>query len=101
MITREAAGTLITHAGPEIGVASTKAFTEQLTALFLVGLYLAQVREAVSAETSLKLVERLLHVPVQLEDILRRDAIYEELAKTLFRASDFLCLGRGIHSPSL
>jgi len=99
MITREAAGTLITHAGPEIGVASTKAFTGQLTALFLVGLYLAQVREAVSAETSLKLVEKLLHIPVQLEDILRRDAIYEDLAKTLFRASDFLYLGRGIHFP--
>jgi glucosamine--fructose-6-phosphate aminotransferase (isomerizing) len=99
MITREAAGTLITHAGPEIGVASTKAFTGQLTALFLVGLYLAQVREAVSPETSLKLVERLLHIPVQLEDILRRAAIYEDLAKTLFRASDFLYLGRGIHFP--
>jgi glucosamine--fructose-6-phosphate aminotransferase (isomerizing) len=99
MITREAAGTLITHAGPEIGVASTKAFTGQLTALFLVGLYLAQVREAVSKETSLKLVDRLLHLPVQLEEILRRDAIYEELAKTLFRASDFLYLGRGIHFP--
>jgi glucosamine--fructose-6-phosphate aminotransferase (isomerizing) len=99
MITREASGTLITHAGPEIGVASTKAFTGQLTALFLVGLYLAQVREAVSAETSLRLVERLLHLPVQLEEILRRDAIYEDLAKTLFRASDFLYLGRGIHFP--
>jgi glucosamine--fructose-6-phosphate aminotransferase (isomerizing) len=99
MITREAAGTLITHAGPEIGVASTKAFTGQLTALFLVGLYLAQVREAVSPETSLKLVERLLHIPVQLEDILRRDGVYEDLAKTLFRASDFLYLGRGIHFP--
>src|SRR5580704_2393553 len=99
MITREAAGTLITHAGPEIGVASTKAFTGQLTALFLVGLYLAQVREAVSTETSLKLVDRLLHIPVQLEEILRRDAIYEELAKLLFRASDFLYLGRGIHFP--
>jgi glutamine---fructose-6-phosphate transaminase (isomerizing) len=99
MITREAAGTLITHAGPEIGVASTKAFTGQLTALFLVGLYLAQVREAVSAETSLRLVDRLLHLPVQLEEILRRDAIYEDLAKSLFRASDFLYLGRGIHFP--
>jgi glucosamine--fructose-6-phosphate aminotransferase (isomerizing) len=99
MITREAAGTLITHAGPEIGVASTKAFTGQLTALFLVGLYLAQVREAVSAETSLRLVEKLLHIPVQLEEILRRDAIYEDLAKLLFRASDFLYLGRGIHFP--
>ncbi len=99
MITREAAGTLITHAGPEIGVASTKAFTGQLTALFLVGLYLAQVREAVSHERSLRLVDRLLHIPVQLEEILRRDAIYEELAKILFRASDFLYLGRGIHFP--
>ncbi len=99
MITREASGTLITHAGPEIGVASTKAFTGQLTALFLVALYLAQVREAVSAETSLKLVDRLLHIPMQLEEILRHDAIYDDLAKTLFRASDFLYLGRGIHFP--
>ncbi len=99
MITREAAGTLITHAGPEIGVASTKAFTGQLTALFLVGLYLAQVREAVSTETSLRLVDKLLHIPLQLEEILRRDAIYEDLAKSLFRASDFLYLGRGIHFP--
>jgi glucosamine--fructose-6-phosphate aminotransferase (isomerizing) len=99
MITREAAGTLITHAGPEIGVASTKAFTGQLTALFLVGLYLAQVRETVSAETSMKLVQQLLHIPVQLEEILRRDAIYEDLAKKLHSASDFLYLGRGIHFP--
>src|SRR5579862_2412921 len=99
MITREASGTLITHAGPEIGVASTKAFTGQLTALFLVALYLAQVREAVSPKVSLKLVEQLLHVPSQLEEILRRDAIYEELAKALFRSTDFLYLGRGIHFP--
>src|SRR5262249_3109999 len=99
MITREAAGTLITHAGPEIGVASTKAFTGQLTALYLVGMYLAQVREAIDSSTSLKLVELLLHLPSQLEAILRRDAIYEELAKTFFRATDFLYLGRGIHFP--
>ena len=99
MITREAAGTLITHAGPEIGVASTKAFTGQLTALFLVALYLGQVREAVNSETSLRLVDKLLHVPGQLEEILRREAIYEDLAKMLFRASDFLYLGRGIHFP--
>src|SRR5580698_1164257 len=99
MITREAAGTLITHAGPEIGVASTKAFTGQLTALFLMGLYLAQVREAVSQETSLKLVDRLLHIPSQLEELLRRDAIYEDLSKALFRSSDFLYLGRGVHFP--
>jgi len=99
MITREASGTLITHAGPEIGVASTKAFTCQLTALFLIAMYLGQSRETLDAETSHRLVDRLLRVPRQLEDILRRDAIYEELTKVLFRASDFLYLGRGIHFP--
>jgi glucosamine--fructose-6-phosphate aminotransferase (isomerizing) len=99
MITREAAGTLITHAGPEIGVASTKAFTGQLTALFLVAMYLGQVRETIAPEMALKLVDKLLHLPSQLEEILRHDAIYEELAKTLFRSTDFLYLGRGIHFP--
>ena len=52
MITREAAGTLITHAGPEIGVASTKAFTCQLTALFLLAMYLGQQREVLDEATS-------------------------------------------------
>ena len=99
MITREAAGTLITHAGPEIGVASTKAFTCQLTALFLIAMYLGQVRETLDEKTSQKLVEQLLHVAAQIEEMLRRDAIYEDLTKALFRASDFLYLGRGIHFP--
>ena len=99
MITREASGTLITHAGPEIGVASTKAFTCQLTALFLIAMYLGQVRETLAPAKSLKLVDQLLKLPAQLEDLLRRDAIYEDLAKTLFRSTDFLYLGRGIHFP--
>jgi glucosamine--fructose-6-phosphate aminotransferase (isomerizing) len=99
MITREAAGTLITHAGPEIGVASTKAFTGQLTALFLVAMYMGQVRETLDEKTSHKLVEQLLHIPSQLEELLRRDAIYEDLSKALFRSSDFLYLGRGVHFP--
>src|ERR1700722_454727 len=99
MITREAAGTLITHAGPEIGVASTKAFTGQLTALFLIAMYLGQARETLDEATSRKLVDQLLHVPGQLEDILRRDSVYEDLTKALFRGSDFLCLGRGVHFP--
>ena len=99
MITREASGTLFTHAGPEIGVASTKAFTGQLTALFLIALYLGQVRETVDQATSLKLVDQLLKLPSQLEELLRRDAVYEDLTKTLFRATDFLYLGRGIHFP--
>lgn len=99
MITREAAGTIITHAGPEIGVASTKAFTGQLTALFLLAMYLGQMRETLDSETSKKLVAQLLHIPLQLEDILRRDSIYEDLTRVLFRASDFLYLGRGVHFP--
>ncbi len=99
MITREAAGTLITHAGPEIGVASTKAFTGQLTALFLIATYMGQVRNTLDEKTSHQLVDQLLHIPLQLEELLRRDAIYEDLSKALFRSSDFLYLGRGIHFP--
>ncbi len=99
MITREAAGTIITHAGPEIGVASTKAFTGQLTALFLLAMYLGQNRETLDMETSRKLVDQLLRVPQLLEEILRHEAIYEELTKVLFRATDFLYLGRGVHFP--
>jgi glucosamine--fructose-6-phosphate aminotransferase (isomerizing) len=99
MITREASGTLITHAGPEIGVASTKAFTCQLTALFLVAMYLGQQRDVLVPEASRKLVARLLHLPGQMEEVLRHDAIYEELARVLFRAQDFLYLGRGVHFP--
>jgi glucosamine--fructose-6-phosphate aminotransferase (isomerizing) len=99
MITREAAGTLITHAGPEIGVASTKAFTCQLTALFLLAMHLGQQREILSEDESRHLVERLLHLPSQLEEVLRHDAIYDELAKILTHTEDFLYLGRGIHFP--
>jgi glucosamine--fructose-6-phosphate aminotransferase (isomerizing) len=99
MITREAAGALLTHAGPEIGVASTKAFTCQLTALFILALHLAQVREKIQPEDSRLLVNELLRIPAKLETVLGNDAIYEELVKALFRSSDFLFLGRGIHFP--
>ncbi len=99
MITREAAGVLMTHAGPEIGVASTKAFTCQLTALFILALYLAQVREKVTPEQSRALVQELVRIPGKLEAVLSHDANYDEMVKRLFRASDFLYLGRGIHFP--
>src|SRR6476661_200105 len=99
MITREASGTLITHAGPEIGVASTKAFTCQLTALFLLAMYLGQQRETLDEATSKHLVEQLTHLPGQMEEILRHDHIYDDLAKLLSKSSDFLYLGRGIHFP--
>ncbi len=70
MITREATGTLLTHAGPEIGVASTKAFTSQLTALLLLGMYLGQVRGTLSREASLTLVQELARIPGKLEQVL-------------------------------
>jgi glucosamine--fructose-6-phosphate aminotransferase (isomerizing) len=99
MITREAAGTLMTHAGPEIGVASTKAFTSQLTALFILAMYLGQVRETLTPEQSMCLVQELVQLPGRLETVLSHESIYDELVKKLFRATDFLFLGRGIHFP--
>jgi glucosamine--fructose-6-phosphate aminotransferase (isomerizing) len=99
MLTREADGTLMTHAGPEIGVASTKAFTSQLTALFLLAMRLGQVRGRIGEAESRRLVQELLQVPAKLEAVLSSDAIYEELTPRLSRAKDFLFLGRGIHFP--
>lgn len=99
MITREAAGTIYTHAGPEIGVASTKAFTGQLTALYLFSLYLAQMRGTMSRDRARALVQELTHIPGKLEQILTHDEACSELAKTYVRAQDFLYLGRGIHYP--
>jgi glutamine---fructose-6-phosphate transaminase (isomerizing) len=99
MVTREASGTVHTHAGPEIGVASTKAFTTQLAALFLLALHLGRVRETLDEETCRRLTQELLGIPAKLEAVLSRDAIYEELARKYFRADDFLFLGRGINFP--
>jgi glucosamine--fructose-6-phosphate aminotransferase (isomerizing) len=99
MITREAAGTIYTHAGPEIGVASTKAFTAQLTALYLFALYVAQTRGEMSADQAKSAITELLRLPAKLEHLLTRDEECEALAKQYVRAQDFLFLGRGIHYP--
>ena len=99
MVTREAQGTIYTHAGPEIGVASTKAFTAQLTALYLFALYLGQVRGTLSPEQLKSEVHELTRLPGKLEQILTHEEKCEELAKTYSRAQDFLFLGRGIHYP--
>jgi len=101
MITREAAGTILTHAGPEIGVASTKAFTSQLAALELISIYLAQVRGKLSSDCAKALLQELTRVPHKMETILQGDeaGIYEGLARQFFRYTDFLYLGRGIHYP--
>ena len=99
-VTREAQGTITTNAGPEIGVASTKAFTAQLTALFLFALYLAQVRGTITEAQSKELVDELSKVPGKVEEILRSiDDQCCTLAKSFSTARDFLFLGRGIHYP--
>ena len=99
MLTREANGTIYTHAGPEIGVASTKAFTGQLTALMLTALYLAQVRGKLTPAIAQTLMQELTRIPHKIETILQHDSDVEELARQFFRHSDFLYLGRGIHYP--
>ncbi len=100
MVAREAHGTIYTHAGPEIGVASTKAFTAQLTALFLFALYLAQKRGTIPGNESIALVDELSRIPGKIEEVLRqRDGECRQLAKVFASASDFLFLGRGIHFP--
>jgi glucosamine--fructose-6-phosphate aminotransferase (isomerizing) len=99
-VTREAHGTIYTHAGPEIGVASTKAFTAQLTALFLFAMHLAQKRGMLTDADSKALADALNHVPGKLEEILRiRASECEQLAVPYSTARDFLYLGRGIHFP--
>jgi glucosamine--fructose-6-phosphate aminotransferase (isomerizing) len=99
MITREASGIIYTHAGPEIGVASTKAFTGQLTALYLFALYLAQVRGAMTSEQARAAIQELMRIPGKLEHLLTHDHECEELARQYVRSQDFLFLGRGIHYP--
>ncbi len=99
MVTREAAGTIYTHAGPEIGVASTKAFTAQLTALFLFAVYLGRLREVLTADQAKCLLSELTRIPGKLESILGHDEVCEDLAKEYSRVQDFLFLGRGIHYP--
>ncbi len=99
-VTRLAQGTITTNAGPEIGVASTKAFTAQLTALFTFALYLAQLRGTVTEAQSLALVTELSLIPGKIETILRSvDDQCCDLAKSFSTARDFLFLGRGIHYP--
>ena len=99
MVTREAEGTLYTHAGPEIGVASTKAFTSQLVALQLLALYLAQTRNRLSPDDGRRHIQAMLELPKLLERTLKTSSKVEEIANRLYTRSDFLYLGRGINFP--
>ncbi|MBK9243108.1 MAG: glutamine--fructose-6-phosphate transaminase (isomerizing) [Acidobacteria bacterium] len=99
MVTREAEGTVYTHAGPEIGVASTKAFTSQLVALQMLAVHLAQVRGLLADERARQLLQGLDQLPVQIEETLKSNGVIEALADRLCHKRDFLYLGRGINYP--
>lgn len=98
-LAREATGVLYTHAGPEIGVCSTKTFTATMTACCLLALHLGRQRGAISAEEGRKRIQDLLEVPRLMEATLELDAQVAELARELFQYRNFLYLGRGIHYP--
>src|SRR6478735_2813321 len=99
MATRETDGTVYTHAGPEIGVASTKAFTAQLVALHLLAVYLGQIRGSLTPDAARPHLEALTQLPLLIEQTLKCEPVIEEIAKRFYQRSDFLYLGRGIHYP--
>ena len=100
MATREAEGTIYTHAGPEIGVASTKAFTTQLVALYLFALKLAEVRGTLTLEERRGYIDALMQLPQILEETLKATTKpMEEIAARFHNRTDFLYLGRGINYP--
>jgi glucosamine--fructose-6-phosphate aminotransferase (isomerizing) len=98
-IARESDGVVYTHAGPEIGVASTKAFTTQLVALFLLAIRLGRARGTLPAAECARLTEALLTLPRKVEETVELDAAIEEVARTFMGARDFLYLGRGNQYP--
>ena len=98
-LTRETGGVLYTHAGPEIGVASTKAFTTQLVALYLLALYLGRLRGVIDDERGRALVEDLVQLPGLVQQGLEEEPRVKEIAEQFAYADDFLYLGRGICYP--
>ena len=98
-IAREADGVLYTHAGPEISIASTKAFTAQMAVLFVFAAYLAQVREALPKGVLRKWIGELLALPKKTEAVLQSSGQCQQLADRFHKFEDFLFLGRAIHYP--
>jgi glucosamine--fructose-6-phosphate aminotransferase (isomerizing) len=98
-IAREADGVLYTHAGPEISIASTKAFTAQMAVLFLFAVYLGQVRDRLTKEQVLHYIHELLELPAKTETALESASDCKVLADQYHQVQDFLFLGRAIHYP--
>ncbi len=98
-IPRESNATLYTHAGPEIGVCSTKCFTAQLTALYLIAVKLGRLRGALSPESAREHLEALIGAPQEIEKVLESEDQVAKIAQSLTTARDFLFLGRGPYFP--
>jgi len=98
-LAREATGTIYMHAGPEIGVASTKAFSTMIVAVYLLGLWLGRQRDAITAEDVRKRIRDLVEIPRLVEQTLELDTKVAALARHLSHATDFLYLGRGVQYP--
>lgn len=98
-IARASDGVLYTHAGPEIGVASTKCFTAQLGAMALLAIHFGVVRGALSAERSRALLDELVKVPEKMRDALERDSVLQAIARDIVSAQNALFLGRGVSCP--
>jgi glucosamine--fructose-6-phosphate aminotransferase (isomerizing) len=98
-IARESDGTLYTHAGPEIGVASTKAFTTQLAALYILALYMAVETSKMNPQKVRNILEELIKIPHMVAEILNQEEKIERIAKKYFKSQNFLFLGRGINYP--
>ena len=98
-LSREATGTLYTHAGPEIGVASSKTFTSTAIACYLLALWLGRQRGALPPEEGRKHIEGLLELPRLMEQTLELEPALAALAREVAKHHNFLFLGRGIHYP--
>jgi glucosamine--fructose-6-phosphate aminotransferase (isomerizing) len=95
-LARESTGVLYTHAGPEIGVASTKCFTAQIVAAYLVALWLGRTRGFITAEDVRKRIQELVEIPRMVETALELDGTVAALARHLSHVTNFLYLGRGM-----
>ncbi len=98
-LSRETDGLIYTHAGPEIGVASTKAFTTQMMSLFLFSVYLGLLKKRLSEEKAKGILEGLVKVPEYVKDVLKEEGKIREVAKRYKGYKNFLYLGRGLHYP--
>jgi glucosamine--fructose-6-phosphate aminotransferase (isomerizing) len=99
MLSRESEGNLYIRSGPEIGVASTKAFTCQLAVLVMLAVYLAQIRKKLKPGQAASILSGLTQLPNCIKQVLDRSAAYEEIAKRIYKYTNSLYLGRGIHYP--